>query len=454
MKAITEKETLNNRFCKFDKATGKVEITTLTREQAMKMNLRTLCLYVASSGLKFRDVTKATANANTWLKKTKEELLNVFFPEVTRQKSTDSDFEKVAICKTPEGTTYGYIYTKNGWFGYYMCGATQPEKKGTLEEVESYVRKEWNLEIKRYAKFKDNNQVAESCHNTQKIMKTNVETTAIEKLRQVCIENFGDILDEYYTRKVTERVAKNITRKLEVFAADIRKPKVAIHPVTETESFDSFTLDLNGETYIFSGDDDEYYLKPAKKSRKKTSAPVETKEAPAKLMKKEAPKTKAPKLAPSVDYVYSLVRPLPTLKEDVPAMEEITKVWNVIVMSCSDELLFQMLNAATIPNVKFDRLTELSRILSGKQKDRSQLRVLANLLTFDIAGAISGNVAMYTDKALKTVARFVLSVPYRTANVTAYLGERGFKLVGNVYKNGRKVLNTYEEIAAFINANK
>ena len=285
-------------------------------------------------------------------------------------------------------------------------------------------------------------------------MKTNVETTAIEKLRQVCIENFGDILDEYYTRKVTERVAKNITRKLEAFASDIRKPKVVIHPVTETESFDSFTLDLNGEAYVFSGDDDEYYLKPAKKSRKKTSAPAETQEAPAKLTKKEAPKTKAPKLAPSVDYVYSLVRPLPTLKEDVPAMEEITKVWNVIVMSCSDELLFQMLNAATIPNVKFDRLAELSKILSGKQKDRSQLRVLANLLTFDIAGAISGNVAMYTDKALKTVARFVLSVPYRTANVTAYLGERGFKLVGNVYKNGRKVLNTYEEIAAFINANK
>lgn len=285
-------------------------------------------------------------------------------------------------------------------------------------------------------------------------MKTNVETTAIEKLRQVCIENFGDILDEYYTRKVTERVAKNITRKLEAFASDIRKPKVAIHPVTETESFDSFTLDLNGETYVFSGDDDEYYLKPAKKSRKKTSAPAETEEAPAKLTKKEAPKTKAPKLAPSVDYVYSLVRPLPTLKEDVPAMEDITKVWNVIVMSCSDELLFQMLNAATIPNVKFDRLAELSKILSGKQKDRSQLRVLANLLTFDIAGAISGNVAMYTDKALKTVARFVLSVPYRTANVTAYLAERGFKLVGNVYKNGRKVLNTYEEIAAFVNANK
>ena len=107
-------------------------------------------------------------------------------------------------------------------------------------------------------------------------------------------------------------------------------------------------------------------------------------------------------------------------------MEEITKVWNVVTMSCSDELLFQMLNAATIPNVKTERMPELSRILSGKQKDRSQLRVLANLL--------------------------IQSVPYRTANVTAYLEERGFKLTGNVYKRGRTVLNTYKEIAEFINA--
>nr|DAF47702.1 MAG TPA: hypothetical protein [Myoviridae sp. ctByu2] len=64
-------------------------------------------------------------------------------------------FEKVATCQSPTGTTYGYIYTKNGWFGYYMCGYKYPEKKGTLEEVEKYVREEWDLIIKRSAKFKN-----------------------------------------------------------------------------------------------------------------------------------------------------------------------------------------------------------------------------------------------------------------------------------------------------------
>ena len=28
--------------------------------------------------------------------------------------------EKIAICKSPSGTTYGYIYKKDGCFGYYV----------------------------------------------------------------------------------------------------------------------------------------------------------------------------------------------------------------------------------------------------------------------------------------------------------------------------------------------
>lgn len=287
-------------------------------------------------------------------------------------------------------------------------------------------------------------------------MKTTVETISLEKLHETCVKKFGDTLDTYYTRKVTARLAKKITRELEEIASGMRKPKTEILPVEEVESFDSFTVMLDGEKYVFSGDDDGYYLKPAKRVRRKASAPAEetpvTQKAPTKLVRKEAPKTKEVKLVPGKDYVYELVRPLPMWKGVYPSMEEITKVWNVITMSCSDELLFQMLNAATIPNVKTERMPELSRILSGKQKDRSQLRVLANLLIHDLAGALSGNVAMYTDKAVKTVASFVQSVPYRTANVTAYLEERGFKLTGNVYKRGRTVLNTYKEIAEFINA--
>lgn len=80
MKTITKKETLNNRFCKFDESTNQVTLTVPTKEQALKMRKRTLCLFIASSGLKFRDVEKATENANYWLTdKTKEEIIDLFF---------------------------------------------------------------------------------------------------------------------------------------------------------------------------------------------------------------------------------------------------------------------------------------------------------------------------------------------------------------------------------------
>lgn len=80
MKSITKEETLNNRFCKFNKRTNQVTIIRPTKEQAIKMRMRTLCLYIASSGLKFRSVEKATENANLWLNNhTKDEVINVFF---------------------------------------------------------------------------------------------------------------------------------------------------------------------------------------------------------------------------------------------------------------------------------------------------------------------------------------------------------------------------------------
>lgn len=80
MKTITKEETLNNRFCKYDEVNGRVTLTIPTKEQALKMRKRTLCLFIASSGLKFRDVEKATENANYWLTdKTKEEIINLFF---------------------------------------------------------------------------------------------------------------------------------------------------------------------------------------------------------------------------------------------------------------------------------------------------------------------------------------------------------------------------------------
>lgn len=80
MKAITKEETLNNRFCKFDKRTNQVTIKRLTREEAIKMRKRTLCIYIASSGLKLRSLEKATENANIWLNNhTKDEIINLFF---------------------------------------------------------------------------------------------------------------------------------------------------------------------------------------------------------------------------------------------------------------------------------------------------------------------------------------------------------------------------------------
>lgn len=80
MKAITKEETLNNRFCKFNKRTNQVMITKPKKEQALKMHKRTICLYIASSGLKFGSVEKATENANNWLNyHTKEEIINLFF---------------------------------------------------------------------------------------------------------------------------------------------------------------------------------------------------------------------------------------------------------------------------------------------------------------------------------------------------------------------------------------
>lgn len=63
--------------------------------------------------------------------------------------------EKVAICKSPSGTTFGYIFKINDCFGYYMCGSSRPEKTGSLEDVENYVKTDWELNIKRYAKYRN-----------------------------------------------------------------------------------------------------------------------------------------------------------------------------------------------------------------------------------------------------------------------------------------------------------
>lgn len=52
-----------------------------TREQALKMSKRTLCLYIASSGLRLRDIKGAIENATYWHDKhSREDILETFFP--------------------------------------------------------------------------------------------------------------------------------------------------------------------------------------------------------------------------------------------------------------------------------------------------------------------------------------------------------------------------------------
>ena len=61
----------------------------------------------------------------------------------------------IALCQKYIWTTYGYIYKKDGCFGYYMCGSSIPEKIGSLEDVENYVKTDWELNVKRMAKYRN-----------------------------------------------------------------------------------------------------------------------------------------------------------------------------------------------------------------------------------------------------------------------------------------------------------
>ena len=60
----------------------------------------------------------------------------------TSKKQTNI-FEKVATCQSPTGTTYGYIYTKNGWFGYYSVVTNIREKKVPWKKLENMSVEEW-----------------------------------------------------------------------------------------------------------------------------------------------------------------------------------------------------------------------------------------------------------------------------------------------------------------------
>ena len=89
MKPLTQKEVLKNRFIRIYKneyGQKMVERKRPTLEEAQRMRIRTLCIYIGVCGLRLRPVDGATENANYWLENhTKKEILDTFKHEF-RQK--------------------------------------------------------------------------------------------------------------------------------------------------------------------------------------------------------------------------------------------------------------------------------------------------------------------------------------------------------------------------------
>lgn len=92
MKPITEEEILHsNRFVKWRKEkvanpNADVKFTIRgkriipSREQAKKMTLRTLGLFVAVDALSHRSANDAIRNAEIWMSRGKDEIIDAFFP--------------------------------------------------------------------------------------------------------------------------------------------------------------------------------------------------------------------------------------------------------------------------------------------------------------------------------------------------------------------------------------
>lgn len=82
MKSITQKEVLKNRFIRIYKneyGQKMVERKRPTLEEAQRMRIRTLCIYIGVCGLRLRPVDGATENAKYWLENyTKKEILHTF----------------------------------------------------------------------------------------------------------------------------------------------------------------------------------------------------------------------------------------------------------------------------------------------------------------------------------------------------------------------------------------
>lgn len=90
MKPIKQNEVLKNRFIRIYKNEyGKkmIERKRPTSEEAQRMRIRTLCIYIGVCGLRLRPVDGAIKNANYWLENhTKKEILEQFRHEFVQNK--------------------------------------------------------------------------------------------------------------------------------------------------------------------------------------------------------------------------------------------------------------------------------------------------------------------------------------------------------------------------------
>lgn len=101
MKPITAEEILkSNRFVKWRKVkaanpNADVKFTVKgtriipSREDAQKMNLRTLGLFVAVDTLRHRTAEEAVKNAERWIARGKNEILEAFFPAPRKRDLND-----------------------------------------------------------------------------------------------------------------------------------------------------------------------------------------------------------------------------------------------------------------------------------------------------------------------------------------------------------------------------
>ena len=92
MKPITTEEILkSNRFVKWRKVKAANPNTDVkfvikgtrfipSREEAQRMNLRTLGLFVAVDTLRHRSASDAVKNAEHWIARGKKEIIDTFFP--------------------------------------------------------------------------------------------------------------------------------------------------------------------------------------------------------------------------------------------------------------------------------------------------------------------------------------------------------------------------------------